>query len=516
MWNCRSVRALLRCAAVAAAFSAIACGRVSGQEAIRPGVAPSLPQAFELDPNFIQNAPALNPSPSSRDRVSDPIPEYVYDPDYYDQPIAEVDQVADYAPPGYAARDYQSAPGDPEFTRISPPVRVTQEEREKFVVGGIVPGSFLAPGTNTSFRLRGFVRLAALYDFKPIGLRDAFVPNTIPVPQERGQNFNMSGRISRFAIESWTPTNWCERTIHTFIEVDFFNGPDQAVGGGGNPLRLRHAFVDVGWFRFGQQNTVFMDGTNWPSLVDFQGPNGWVNQRQPSARVTVPVMERVYWASSIERPFSDVTTNGLGESVQDVPDFATHLRLEGDRGHLQVGSLLRPVGYEPTGQDVTRLTGYGVSGNVVMHPWAILFDTDPLRATNPSGLDRSRFLCQATWGQGISRYINDLPGQGLDAQVDPVSGQMELVEAFGWNASYEHWFNEHWLTNVTYSQVNVDNVANQSGDEYRSGKYLATSLWWIPVERLSFGIEYVTGERENLDRDSANADRLHALAQYNF
>jgi hypothetical protein len=79
---------------------------------------------------------------------------------------------------------------------------VTQQEREKFGVGGIMPGSFLAPGTNTSFRLRGFVRLAALYDFNPTGLRDAFVPNLIPVPQTIGQNFNMSGCISRFALET--------------------------------------------------------------------------------------------------------------------------------------------------------------------------------------------------------------------------------------------------------------------------------------------------------------------------
>ncbi len=469
-----------------------------------------------MQPRGMQDAPGVPAYQSEYERYSEPIPEYVYDPDYYYDPYREVHQLADYAPPGYETRDYQSAPGDPEYTPVSPPVRVTQEEREKFVVGGIMPGSFLAPGTNTSFRLRGFVRLAALYDLDPIGLRDAFVPNTIPVPQTEGDNFNMSGRISRFALESWTPTDWCERTIHTFIEGDFFNGADQAVGGGGNPFRLRHAFFDVGWFRFGQQNSVFMDGTNWPSLVDFQGPNSWVNQRQPSARMTVPITERLFWATSMERPFSNIATNGLGDQVQDVPDFATHVRFEADRGHLQISGLVRSIGFEPTGGVVTRQAGSGISGSAVFHPWAFILGTDPVHDEYQSGLTRSRILLQLTWGAGIARYINDLTGQSLDGQVDPLTGNFDTVNVTAWNASYEHWFSERWLANATYAQVDASSNPNQPAGTYDRGQYLAASVWWIPVARLSFGIEYIWGERRNLDGQSAQANRIHGLFQYNF
>jgi hypothetical protein len=248
----------------------------------------------------------------------------------------------------------------------------------------------------------------------------------------------MSGRISRFALETWTPTSFRDWNAHTFIEGDFFNCPAQAAGGGGNPLRLRHAFFDFGYFRLGQQNTVFMDGTNWPSLVDFQGPNSWINQRQPSARMTIPIIDAWYWAASIERPFSDITTNDLGTAVQDVPDMAMHLRYEGDRGHFQVGGLLRTIGYRPTDGLVTRRTGAAISGNAVLHPWAILVGTNPVRESNPSGLTRSRILMQGTWGAGVGRYINDLAGQGFDSQVNPLTGEFDLVEATGWNASYEH------------------------------------------------------------------------------
>ena len=133
----------------------------------------------------------------------------------------------------------------------------------------------------------------------------------------------------------------------------------------------------------------------------------------------------------MERPFSDITTSGLGTNVQDVPDFATHLRYETDLGHLQASALLRSIGYRPTDEEVTRLTGVGVSGSAVFHPWAILMGTDPVREENPSGLTRSRILLQYTWGPGTARYVNDLVGQGLDGQVNPITGDFNLVNSNG-------------------------------------------------------------------------------------
>lgn len=444
------------------------------------------------------------------------MPEYYYRAPYYEEPGIGARPLADYAPAGFEPRDYQDSPAVPEFTPLTPPARPSPAAANTFVTRGMMPGSFLVPGSNTSFRLRGFVRLAAMNDFDPIGSADSFVTNTIPVPQTEGQNYNMSARMSRFALESWTPTTFHEWNVHTFIEGDFFNGAAQAAGGGGNPFRLRHAFVDFGYFRFGQQNSVFMDGSNWPSLVDFQGPNSWINQRQPSARMTIPVMDRMYWAASIERPFSDITTNGLGSNVQRVPDFASHIRYEGDVGHLQVSGLVRTIGYQPTGGDVTERAGAGVSGNVVVHPWAILMGTDPVHDQNPSGLTRSRILLQASWGPGLGRYVNDLAGQGFDAQVDPITGQFELVEATAWNASYEHWYSENWLSNFTYGNVTVDSNAGQLGTTYDEARYSAASLWWLPLPRMSFGIEFLWGQRQNLNGEDADAKRLGGLFQYNF
>ena len=142
--------------------------------------------------------------------------------------------------------------------------------------------------------------------------------------------------------------------------------------------------------------------------------------------------------------------------------------------------------------------------------------TDPVHKDNPNGLERSRILLQYTVGRGIGRYIQDTAGLGLDGQVDPLTGQFGTIPATGWSASYEHWFTEKWLSNVTYSEVQVGTNGDQPATTYTGAKYLATSLWWIPVRNMSIGSEYVWGERENLDGQRGRANRVNALFQYNF
>jgi hypothetical protein len=104
----------------------------------------------------------------------------------------------------------------------------------------------------------------------------------------------------------------------------------------------------------------------------------------------------------------------------------------------------------------------------------------------------------------------------VDGQVDPITGEFDLVSASGWHASYEHWFNESWLSNFTYGNVSVDNNVNQPAATFNGSQYAAASLWWIPVPRMAVAIEYMWGERENFDRQVGRAQRLNSMFQYNF
>jgi hypothetical protein len=88
--------------------------------------------------------------------------------------------------------------------------------------------------------------------------------------------------------------------------------------------------------------------------------------------------------------------------------------------------------------------------------------------------------------------------------------------AVGWSTSYEHWFTERWLSNITYSQVFTGSAPDQPATTYIGAKYFAASLWFIPFRNMSLGVEYLWGERTNLDGERGKANRFNGLAQYNF
>jgi hypothetical protein len=232
--------------------------------------------------------------------------------------------------------------------------------------------------------------------------------------------------------------------------------------------------------------------------------------------VTIPLCDQLFWAGGIEQPFSDITTNGLGTNVQDMPDFASHLRYETDLGHVQISGIVRSIGYQPTVGTTTRRAGYGLSASTTFHPWAYLLGSNPVRKANPTALERCRIIAQYTAGRGVGRYFLDTAGLGLDGQVDPVTGGFDNLYATAFVFSYEQWYTERWLSAFTYSGTHVGSVANQPTSTYIEAKYVAASLWFIPVVNLSLGAEYLWGERENVNGQRGLANRFNALAQYNF
>ena len=219
------------------------------------------------------------------------------------------------------------------------------------------------------------------------------------------------------------------------------------------------------------------------------------------------------------RPFRVESASGQAGGVLFQPDprtWSDPAVAGGGYGHVQLSSIVRTIQFQPTEGDLSSRVGWGVSASAVFHPWALLSGSNPIRKDNPTGLERSRVLLQYTCGSGIARYIQDTAGLGLDGQVDPATGAFDTVFATGWSASYEHWFTEKWLSNVTYSEDRTVSTTGQPGSTYVGAKYLATSLRYIPIRNLSLGVEYLWGQRENLDDERAKANRLNALLQYNF
>jgi hypothetical protein len=132
-----------------------------------------------------------------------------------------------------------------------------------------------------------------------------------------------------------------------------------------------------------------------------------------------------------------------------------------------------------------------------------------------SPLERSRFLGQYATGTGITRYIQDANGFGLDATFDPVNG-FRTIDGTGWFIAYEHWWSLRWISNFTYGEADLDLTDTLPDNTYDSATYYTANLIWLPVERMGVGMEVLYGTRQNKDGQEGEATRIQMAFQYKF
>jgi hypothetical protein len=178
-----------------------------------------------------------------------------------------------------------------------------------------------------------------------------------------------------------------------------------------------------------------------------------------------------------------------------MPDFASHWRMEGKYGHVQLGGILRALSYDNSaGTDDTAI-GWGV---------------------NLSGVRKvgkmDSVMGLVTYGDGIGRYIQDLPGNSA-AIVDP-SGDLETLSAWGAMVGYRHFWAEQWRSTVSYSYVEMDNIAAQGAFAYDHTHYAQGNLVWSPTKNFYVGIEYLYGFKEARDGASGDDHRIQLSLQY--
>jgi DcaP outer membrane protein len=431
-------------------------------------------------------------------------------------------------PPGEAAPTPTAKDGTaPAVTNDTNPFAGFPQVQD--ALADLLPGNF----KNTKYEWYGFVRLDGIYDFNPIGSTDDFVTSSIPIPQGKGRNFVLTPRYTRLGFDTLTPLEEHDWQVKTRIEMDFFNGNTSGVFGS-FPLRLRFAWIDVGPFLVGQAASLFMDYDVFPNVLDYEGPPGMVLMRQPIIAYRYNIADNLRLSVGVEHPYSDIqwfedggfvvnpntgiiTTAGVPKNIQGLPDFTANLRYTFDYGHLQVAGILRKLEFQTAAEENFIEWGYGINVTGAFRPWAYLHgvgkggDCD----TCDNLMDKSRILGQFACGRGISRYIQDINGFGLDAVWDPASG-FQTIQAQGWFLSYEQWWTDKLASVFTYGQTWVDVPDVLPADTYKNASYFAVNLIWLPVERLGMGIEFLYGSRENKDGNKGKACRIQTGVQYKF
>ena len=83
------------------------------------------------------------------------------------------------------------------------------------------PGYFRIPGTKTMMKIGGYFKSDFIYDLKPAGDSERFIPSTFPIPVPTGvNNTTVSIRPTRINLDFLIPVG--SSSVRFFVEGDLF------------------------------------------------------------------------------------------------------------------------------------------------------------------------------------------------------------------------------------------------------------------------------------------------------
>jgi len=331
-----------------------------------------------------------------------------------------------------------------------------------------LPGiAFRVPNTDTQVRLYGFAKFSAWQDFNGRNQTDAPLPSQIPLngsaADQQGGDFGMTGRFSRFGVDTRSLTSW--GTLETRLEGDF---------GGGSPtssnavFRLRQAWAELGNERFrvliGQANSLWNEGL-YETLIDATN----LNQsfiRQAQVRATGTLAPGLIGQVSLEAPDTQYTSiagvftpnssldGGASPAFNAAPDVLGRLTWRRDELELGGRAMLRDLslrtdGTAAAGGGDTSALGWGVAGHVRF----------PMRWV-AEGFGQDALLALAYAGEGIGRYqAGNTPGLDATSNIGlpgVTTVSLDPVPSWGFTVGYRRFWTPTVRSNFSYSYARQD------------------------------------------------------------
>lgn len=351
---------------------------------------------------------------------------------------------------------------------------------------------------NTAFKIGGYVDLdvhmtefskKAIKDGAPINVdansivRDMYIPGATPTAADESQEyFDMSAETSRL---SFTAKNG---GTTGYIEIDFLgDNADERVSNSHRP-RIRRAFIKSGNWLMGQEWSTFQNLSAIPESASFlAASDGQIFVRQQMVRWTNGPLQ-----IALENPGESRVDRTAFDNAER-PDIVVRYNYKADFGNISASLLSRQIsnGMEGDASFDEDAVSFSVAGRVKAGPGDIRFSYSQ--------------------GEGMGRYI------GLHAanEAANIDGQMELLESTCYVLAYRLPVGDMKMGgrfNIGLSSLEVDEA--DAGLETVSSQYVA--YLWSPKPKLTYGVEYLQGTRENFDGAEGDIDRFTFSAKFAF
>lgn len=363
---------------------------------------------------------------------------------------------------------------------------------------------FSTKNNKFSFAVGGYVNLRAAYSFDGITDNIDFVPYDIPIPGNFAtrQRLQMDASTSRVYLKGIANTRALGRVV-VFIDADFRGGRENSY-----TPRLRSAYVSFKGLTLGRDVSTFCDLTAAPETVDFQGPNAYNLNFATMIRYEYSFCRDHFtlgMAAELPNVSATYGTDRLEPIPQRVPDFPVYFQYAWGKqrqNHFRASAVFRDMYYyNVASEKVSTHFGWGVqaSGNMLVG-----------KALN--------IYFNGVYGEGITPYIQDLTGSGLDFTPNPLNpSYSQVTPMYGWQAAARINLLKNLFISGGYSVVKVlKKNTFYSNDEYREGQYIFGNIFYHITPRFKIATEYLYGTRRNMDGARNHANRVNLMAQYNF
>jgi DcaP outer membrane protein len=340
-------------------------------------------------------------------------------------------------------------------------------------------------------RILGSVRFLAVYDNVDLKSKNSFSTFQIPTGAENINFPNYYNGLSQTRLGFEVTRKVEQGNLFVRLETDF---------AGVTGFRIRHAYGQYKNWLVGQTWSLFTQISVMPSTVDFGGPTSSISVRTPQIRYTFRNTTKSNFAVSLEYQIPDLNLpDSLNlRTFQLLPNLVGRSTRNFEWGSVQVSGIMPVLSARNEYSDLIIKLGWGVS----------------LGALINSGKNGSWHF-QIAGGKTISQFFGDLSGNDLNLIVNQ-NGEPVFPHEFGFYGTYQHEWSKKLLTNISYGQIQIENLKFIRDDTFIKGSTIRINSFWKAIEGAKLGIEGIWGKRTNKNNEKGNALRINALFYYDF
>lgn len=337
---------------------------------------------------------------------------------------------------------------------------------------------------NVEFKPYGFIRADVAHHFEGL---DAIFNKINTVPLDSNSN-NINGRTlfnvnaSRFGLDINTKVS--DQDINGKIEVDFRGGSTQ------DQLRIRHAYVKVNNWLFGQTTSPFVSADVLPEMVDFMANVGGGVQRNPMIQYQHSFDKNLKSWIALE----DGSNSKNTDDQTRLPAFTTKTQIKSNDGKsvLNVRTLAMQ---KKTSADEALAWGVGLGGIYQLN------EMNKLHADYYHVKGDSKFMLFAN-----DAYVLDQDKQIVENEYDSLA------------LALTHQWNTKWRSTLGVGAMLADDgdYARFKPDANESLYQGWVNLYYTPNKSLSYAVEYVYGQRKDFLGRQGTDSRLEGMVKYSF